>query len=300
MVFRPMLASDAVEKTIRYPKIMMPKIDGARGLFHERFSARSLKNFDNKHTQKRFSDPMYSGLDGELVLGSPTAENVCTETSSALRTHAGEPDINWHVFDYIGLSMLEAPYVNRLEAAAGIVEERVLSARNTGLKLVPWRLVKSHDEMLAWEEDLLELNYEGVILRDPMAPYKCGRSTAREQGLLRIKRFVEEDAIILGFEEAQENKNAAVVNELGLSKRSTHAGNMVGKGVVGTILAVTVKDNTEIRVGPGTLTHAARAEIFADQEKYIGKRFKYKHFPRGVKNKPRFPTFADWRADFDR
>jgi len=49
--------------------------------------------------------------------------------------------------------------------------------------------IKDLEEFKACEEKFLKEGYEGIMARSPHAPYKVGRSTLKEQGLLKIKRF---------------------------------------------------------------------------------------------------------------
>ena len=52
-------------------------------------------------------------------------------------------------------------------------------------------------------------------------------------------------------------------------------------------------------VGAGEMPHADRKKFFDNPELILGKIIKYKHFPKGVKDKPRFPTFKTFRDKAD-
>lgn len=297
-MIKPMRAEDAVLEKLRFPLIIQPKIDGVRAVYLDNFSARTLKPFANKHVRRVFSNPIFRGLDGELAADEPTHPDLCRMTTSAVTTIEGAPSLTWWCFDYVTEGTITLPYSDRLDWLKSKVYGDL--ADWVDVRFIPYEHCDSLDDLLVYEEAWLDAGFEGLIIRDPNGKYKQGRSTVREQGLLRLKRFIEEDAVILGFEEAEENLNEAKINALGRTERSSHQANKRGKGMVGTIIARDVKTGDEIRVGPGTLKHEERIAIFQQQDRYIGHQFKYKQFPKGRKDKPRFPTFFSWRPDFDK
>jgi DNA ligase 1 len=139
-----------------------------------------------------------------------------------------------------------------------------------------------------------------VMLRHrsgPKSRYKFGRSTAKEGTLLKLKRFTDDEAVIVGFEEELFNGNAAVVDELGHTKRSSHQENMVGKGRLGAMVCKT-RDGVEFRIGTGFVA-SQRQELWDTRSSLVGKLVKYKHFPIGAKTAPRFPVFLGFRSEID-
>jgi DNA ligase-1 len=76
-------------------------------------------------------------------------------------------------------------------------------------------------DILNFEHDTLTKAFEGIIIRDPHAPYKYGRSTKKEGGMLKLKRFCEAEGEIVGFTQLFHNNNPAEEDELGLTKRSS-------------------------------------------------------------------------------
>jgi DNA ligase-1 len=158
------------------------------------------------------------------------------------------------------------------------------------------KVIHNETELSAYEAECLELGYEGLILRDPNSKYKFGRGTAKEQIILKLKRFRDDDATIVGFEERNENTNEKTVNELGRSKRSSHQAGKVGRGDLGALLCDF--DGIKFAVGTG-FDDALRAEIWNNQAKYLGQLIKFKHFPIGVKTAPRHPVFISFRDRID-
>lgn len=309
---KPMLCCDWDEKKIRFPVIVMPKIDGVRGCnLDGKMTARSLKPHGNKYTTEFYSKPEYFGFDGELAAESETHPDLCRITTSAINTHEGEPFTLWWLFDYITPESIEWTYIDRLKVLTDIYHDM---PHLINLRLVPWKIVNDLEELLAFDDWCLDQGYEGTIGRDPQGKYKQGRATAKEASYWRIKRFVEEDAEVISIEEGQRNENEAQENELGKTFRSTHAENMVPNGHIGNIVCRVLKDVYDqhkkdklllakdqiITVSPGNMKADERRFYFENQNAIIGKTISFKFFPKGIKDKPRFPTFKSIRAESDK
>lgn len=294
----PMLACDWDESKVRFPVYVQPKIDGVRALnFSGKLTARSLKTHKNIHVTKLFSIPSCIGFDGEMAAASETDKSLCRITTSAVNTIQGEPYVLWHLFDYIGAGS-SLPYSERyqllLHKRDQLWKEGHPILRH--LRVVPSTLINSMSELVDFEDRFLTLGYEGVILRRPDSPYKHGRCTVNEGYLLRIKRFVDREAIVLSVEEGRKNENESVVNELGFASRSSHSENMIPNGMVGALICKDLESGETIKVAAGKMSHSERIFLFANQGDIIGKVIKYKTFLHGIKDKPRFPTFQCFRA----
>jgi len=292
MSLKPMLACDAVESRIQFPVIVQPKIDGVRmPRLLPYTTGRSLKPFGNKFTNERYSSPELLGLDGELVYGNVTDSDLCRKTSSATSSHNGSPETMWYVFDSVQDGEYDCRLYNQRQHAA---IHRIYALHDKGytyIKYVEHVLCASMEDLLYIESKFLEQGYEGVILRDPNGKYKSGRSTVREGGLLRIKRFVEDTATVVQLLEGETNNNEALTNELGQTYRTSHQENKVANGLLGSLLCET-KDGKMITVSAGSMTHEERKYYLENPTVMTGSIVVYKHFPIGVKNKPRFPTFV--------
>ena len=90
--------------------------------------------------------------------------------------------------------------------------------------------VSCEEDVLQYEKEFLEIGAEGVMLRSPTGPYKQGRSTLKEGYLLKVKQFTDAEARVIGFDEKMHNANEADVGELGQTKRSSHAENLIPTG----------------------------------------------------------------------
>jgi DNA ligase-1 len=310
---KPMLATDYVEDKLVFPLVAQPKIDGVRCLnIDGQFTGRSLKGHKNRFITERFSHPLLAGLDGEAAAEHECHPDLCRLTSSALSTIEGEPYILWHLFDDFSAELVDRPYLHRL----AMLQERY--ARLEGevphlwphLRVVPHIVVANLDQLLEVDSTFLAQGYEGTIVRSIKGKHKQGRSTVREGGLLRIKRFVDFEFRVHTVIEGEENQNEATINALGLTERSTHQENMVANGMIGAMLGTTlseVKDGdvvlfekgAEVRVGAGCLTHVQRRYYFENQDEFKRLIHKAKFFPKGIKDKPRFPTWKTFRPETD-
>lgn len=286
---KPMLAAPAGE-LIHLPALLSPKLDGIRCLIIDGVAVgRSLKPLPNKYVQKIFGRPELNGLDGELIVGQPTAKEVFQTTSSGVMSIEGEPEVMFHVFD----DFLETGgFQRRLHTA----HRRIKKAKCC--YPVDHHEILKADDLNQWEQDYLELGYEGVMLRHPNGPYKHGRSTAKEGWLLKVKRFEDSEARIIGFSELMHNANEAKRNELGHLERSSHKANKVGKQMLGALTVQDLKTKVEFDIGTG-FTEDQRRLLWATGDNLLGKVVKYKSQPTGVKEKPRFPVFLGFRDKVD-
>lgn len=285
---KPMLAVQADLDLLRYPLLASPKLDGVRALvdgYNRRLLSRSLKPIPNKHVHELLAKPLLHGFDGELIVGDPWSPTVYRDTVSAVMSHEGTPDVRFYVFD-----MWSTPhtYEQRWHELLRCTEPLSLP-----IDLVEQAVIEDRSELNRYEEACIEKGFEGVMLRDARAPYKFGRSTVKEGYLLKLKRFEDSEAVVIGVEEEMKNNNEAQTNELGRTKRSTAKDGLVGKGTMGALVVRDVKTGVEFNIGAG-FTAADRAQL-----DWVGKTVKYKYFPVGVKDKPRHPVYQGLRAAED-
>ena len=286
---KPMLASPA-GPVIPFPMLLSPKLDGIRCLIIDGVAVgRSLKPIPNKYVQLLFGHHEFNGLDGELIVGSPLAKEVFQVTTSGVMSIEGQPKVKFYVFDDF---MENGRFENRLRSALSRVK------KHTHFMPVRHDHVMSSSELDQWESDYLAAGYEGVMLRHPDGPYKYGRSTAKEAWLLKVKRFVDAEAKVIGYSEAQHNANEAKRNELGQLERSSHKAGKVGKQTLGALMVKDLKTGVEFDIGTG-FTESQRQLLWMTGDSLIGKVVKYKSQPTGVKDKPRFPVFLGFRDKVD-
>jgi DNA ligase-1 len=287
-MFRPMLAKDADLDLLRFPLLASPKLDGVRAIVIDGVvMSRSLKPIPNKFVQEQFSQLEH--FDGELIVGDPTSKTAYRDTVSNVMSHdKRDYDVTFFAFDHIEFTTI--PY----SARADRLHTRPGRPKNcVPLSQTP---IRTLEELYAHESQVLEDGFEGLILRDTQAPYKFGRSTTKQGYLLKLKRFIDAEAIVVGFEERQHNGNEATTNELGYTKRSSHAANKSGLGDLGAL--VVRYNGIEFNIGTG-FDAETRVDIWNNRAHYIGQLAKFKYFPIGIKDKPRHPVFLGWRDSID-
>lgn len=310
--FKPMLATDVDLEKLKFPCLVLPKIDGVRGLNCEgKFTGRSLKQFANLQVTRLFNGPRFDGFDGELAVSHETDPDLCRKTSSATSKVHGEYVWTWHVFDLCDPGVAHLPYKKRYEMMAQYVNEQQEKGLLMDLKVVPYNECNSIEEVLEWEATYLEMGYEGIIVRDPEFRYKHGRATQRENSYLRLKRFADAEGEVLRIIEGTSNENEAQTNELGQTFRSSHKENMVPNGMIGSYVVkmLTVPDGLpehiklevgdEMTVSAGKMTHEERLFYFQNPDKFIGEVTKFKFFLHGMKDKLRIPTHQCFRDRVD-
>lgn len=290
-LLKPMKGDDADLSRLVFPYMVTPKLDGHRCLIKDGVAYTSaMKQFPNQHIQNYFSSGQYDGLDGELVVGPATHPDVFKTTSSGVRRVAGEPDFTFHVFDRWDRPEWDAHtrYVSLEErgiASSGIVQR------------VPMAIIRTMLHLEAVEAVHLSDGYEGVMLRHPESPYKFGRSTVKENYLLKVKRFADAEAEIVGFVEQMKNNNVATTNELGRTKRSSAKAGKVGKDTLGALVVRALNGKyagVEFEIGTG-LDDAYRRIIWEAQDWYRGKVITFKYQDIGSYEKPRIPVFKGLR-----
>lgn len=294
--FKPLLAAPVEDlAALEYPLLASPKLDGVRAVIRNGVvTSRSLKPIPNKHVQALFGRPELEGLDGELMCGDPCGADVFRDTTSAVMSIEGTPDVQFHVFDLVPdddrawtFRAREIALTNKLERL-----------KPAGVVLVPQTEVTCATEVDAYEVLRLGQGYEGVMLRSPDGVYKHGRSTLKERTLLKLKRFADSEATILACVEQLHNANEAKRNALGQQERSSAKAGMRPMGVLGAFNVRDVKTGVEFDIGTG-FTAADRDELWKRRAELVGKIVKYKYFPTGSKDKPRFPVFLAFRDKRD-
>ena len=291
MTFKTMLAGKADPAKLKFPLLVSPKLDGVRAhVIDGVVVSRNLLPFKNPTIQERYGRSEYNGLDGEFMVGDPTDPAAFRQTG-VLNSHGGDiSKVVFHVFDDFTNPLYE--FQDRLDEAFS----RIL--HNPFFAPVLHTVTHTQEEIDRLEAEYLELGYEGAMLRSPWGPYKHGRSTTNEGYLLKLKRFEDSEAIVLGAEERMHNANEKTLVKNGKAARSSHKAGKVATGMLGAYLVRDIKTGVEFSVGSG-FTDAERIDLWDGTNLNIGKIIKYQYFPTGSKDKPRFPTFKGFRDPID-
>jgi len=251
--------------------LVFPKLDGIRACVVDgKLLSRTGKPIPNKELYARYSKPEYNGFDGELIFGEATAPDVFQRTTSAVMTHNGSADgVGYFVFD--DFSNPADEYMRRY---SNMMNRVALYDDIAWLNFFPAHNI---DALLSIEHYFVDRGYEGIILRKKDAPYKFGRSTVNEGGMVKMKRFDDAEAIVLDIQQLV-RQNGDVDETLG------------------AIVAKDVLTGVEFNVGTG-FTQQQRQEMWQQREALVGKVFTYKYFSAGMKYAPRFPVFYRFREE---
>lgn len=294
MIKRPMKGV-AVEhddfQRIRFPTWGFPKIDGFRCVLQEYPHTSRLSRFPNAHLHNALSGVVPSPhiLDGEVVVGKRRRGNVLQRTSSGVTSEHGTPDFTLWVFDAPGPGVFRKRYELAADLVASVDHDRI--------RLLRYQLLRNLEELKVYLDRMLALGYEGIVLRDPEGEYKEGKSTLRQQGMLKIKPFETAEGRIKGWFEEQENTNEAKREVTGKLKRSSSKKGKVAKGTLGGFILTDTKSGVEVRVGGGFTKEQRRLLwklIQSNPKALLNELVTYKKQKVGEKDKPRHPGFVDF------
>lgn len=287
---KPMLAVQAPSE-LTFPLYASAKLDGVRAVIqHGLCLSRKMIQIPNEYIQSVLGSDKLNGLDGELTVGPANAPDVMQRTMSAVMTRAGQPDFVYWVFDF--WTSPDMPYSERLQIMERADRDGAIGGP---IQLLQQTLVHNDAELRAYERATLEMGFEGVMVRKPRGLYKYGRSTAKEGHLLKVKRFVDGEAVVIGFTELMHNGNEATTDNTGASKRSTNSEGMVPMRTLGALNVMDCVTKALFSIGTG-FKEAERQHIWDNGSSYLGKIAVYKHFEQtGVKDAPRFPVFKGFR-----
>lgn len=262
---RPMLAETLTAQNIgqvRLPVYGSPKFDGFRAfIYNGTVMSRSFKPIPCMDVQSKFGK-LPNGWDGELIVGDPWGENCFGKTSSVVTTRdASAESVRFFVFD--DWSQPQAPFHARL-------------ARVSPDFRVSHELLENVEAIMNYEARRVAAGYEGIILRNPTAAYKFGRSTMTDQGMMKLKQFADYEGVVVGVEEMYHNTNPVKIDGQGYADRGSKKEGMVPAGVAGVLL-VDYKGQI-LRVSQG-LTQEMRVEFWNTPQ--IGKLARFKCPPGG-------------------
>ena len=296
-VFKPMLAphEDPIGypkffEDLRYPLVCSPKYDGVRCIVKGGIPlSRTGKELPSKQIKELFDK--FEHFDGELIVGEPTDFNVYNRTQSHVMSKSKpDADLRFYVFDYTHPDWLDAPFLERY----GYMQEMADFAPAI---LVEQHYITNKKTLLEYEEEMLEAGFEGIMMKASNGHYKQGRGTYKQGLIYKLKRFRDDEGLILDFVQGKSNQNTKERDELGYAKRSTAKAGMVLTETLGKFIVLF--DNMEIEVAPGAFTHAERTYIWKHKEAFRNRYLKFRHFAHGVKDMPRFPRAIGLRDIID-
>lgn len=302
MNMRPMLASTPTQEVLKKHLsetylYASRKLDGIRALTtNSGLVSRSLKLIRNEYIQETLKE-LPSGLDGELVVGSPSAADVFNKTTSGVMSSKGKPDFTYVVFDLWNSDRTYDLRYTRLINCMNLIRGKLRLADLGNFVLLSQVKITTINELDTIEELYLSYGYEGVIVRRPDTPYKFNRATNREGYLMKIKRYREAEAIITGVNQKFHNANEATINELGLTSRSSSKENKVPLEQVGSFEVRDLKEGWVFEVHG--FSHIDAAIWWVVRDSLVGKIVTYKYLAVGMKDVPRHPIFKGFRNPDD-
>lgn len=291
--FKPLLAIES-NKVTKQPveRFVSEKLDGIRCIIFGGVPyTRSLKTIPNRFIQAYVAEnaKRLEGVDCEIIVGERNAPDVFNKSTSGCMSFEGEPDFTLWAFDKYHPT---AKWSDRYSALKAMdLPDRV--------SILKHHLVKSQEQIDEFEAACLDKGCEGIMLRDGAGLYKHGRSGKILPALQKVKRFVDAEFQIIGWEPKYHNANEAMMNELGRTERSTAKEGMIALDTMGA-LTLTLNDGTVFSCGSG-FTDEMRVWLWQHREGLNGRWAKVKYFDNGPSgyNVPRFPIFLGLRDERD-
>jgi DNA ligase-1 len=302
-MFKPLLApnQDPLSypnyfKELQYPLLCSPKYDGIRCIIKNgKAYSRSGKLIPSQQVQEKLTKIEH--LDGEIIEGKSTDNDVYNRTQSHVMSQNRPGNISLYAFDYTHPDWLDKPFYQRLQKTTSEISEHYRQTLSFSYDIIQHDLINNFEELLRFEEICITEGFEGIMMRSPDAPYKQGRGTWREGIIYKLKRFQEDEALIIGFKEQLHNNNTLEKDELGYAKRSYSKDGLVSAGMVGSFYVDYL--GQELEIAAGSFTQEERKVIWQNQEKYLRKMLKFRFFLHGIKDKPRFPRATGFRDKRD-
>lgn len=249
------------------PYIVQPKYDGVRcrAVHTETGGYILLSSEENiiysvPHLNMTFDRlGLQAELDGELYCHGMSFEEILSITSRTVNIHSDSERIQFHLFDIVN----DQPQMCR-----SIMIENLRNLSNS-IQVAPFWLCENLDDVMRTFDKIINLGYEGIIVRHQLAPYERKRSTM----VMKFKPKKVDNYEIVGYEE-----------EISIDGRA--------KSSLGALRCKS-GDGNIFNIGTG-FSQEVRRSLWAEKETLIGKvaKVKYQHLTPG-RNVPRFPVFVE-------
>ena len=238
--------------------VMSQKYDGVRAIW----DGKKLKSRQGKEfcAPKSFISqlPPFS-IDGELYAGPGAFEKTASITARC--------DEDWGELEYL---IFDAPGVGG-DLPTRLAPLKDFLAKNQGsqIKIIEQIKIKSTKEAFDYLDKITAGGGEGVVVRDPNAPYKDGRQSS----IMKLKKFYDAECEVLSIKPRKDRNS-----------------------VVGSVECRDSKNTFKIGSGFGSLKICKRA---ATQENCLktGDIITYKYQNLTKNKKPRFGVFLRKRTD---
>jgi DNA ligase-1 len=285
---KPMKAEDFVDDELKFPYYASVKLDGYRTIVDEAVARTSSgAPIGNDFVREFLSHESLEGLDGELIVGAWNDKRAFHNTSGPVRRKVGEPDFRLFLFDdRTRPGDTFATRFSMLKHRASVIQSRHKRPIESRIEVIPQTLVHNREELARFEEAAILAHFEGVMLTAPEGHYKFGRSTLNENLRLKVKRFVTEEAQIVGYvEQLRTPEGGTIANE--------HT------GMVGAFKVHSAKWG-DFDIQATSLSFKERKEAFDNfGAMYNGQIASFEYFPHGTIDRPRHGIFRGIRGKED-
>lgn len=291
----PMLAHTARAdlSDVTYPCVLQPKYDGIRAVWWGPAGplvSRNLKPIRNAALASRVGGlpaPPWA-MDGELLPRYAPTRDPFGRTQSLVKKDGELDELSYYIFD----AMTDDPYLRRHQLLNDWLYKNARRELAEGLiRVVPCRVVTSVEEFTEFECAAVGHGWEGVMVRQGTPGYESGK---RSRSLLKVKRFEDSEAVVLGYECMYTNENPKTTDALGHAKRSSSKALKFPLQLLGTLRCRLLPDGTEFNLGTGW-SMEERADLWEARDTLVDRTLTFKHQPSGAAEAPRFPTFLRWR-----
>lgn len=240
-------------------KIIETKLDGVRVLTFIRSkddikmysrNGRELTNFTHIINELKNIYPFKEGeeyvLDGEIM--SASFRDLMTQVNRKHDVNAADAILN--VFDLIPMQdfisgKCNVPQGVRIMILKHLIDCRFSTIVTLGGEIVDLDTPEGQNRLTEINSLAIAGGYEGIMLKDPLAPYECERSSA----WLKMKPFIELTMEVIGVEE----------------------GSGKYKGTLGALICSCNEDGKDIIVNVGSgLKDSEREEMWSVKEDLIG------------------------------
>lgn len=304
---------------IIYPQLASTKMDGFRLLNYcgEQLVSPALKPFPNQEMNEHLKELLQFCKVARIVTDGEFWSPECTfqELQSIVRSH--NKPIPDHVKYYIFDTMSEENWNNGTEMPFICRYLEAMQTMNFGncIPVEHYYMMNSTEAQDKFDA-AIEAGEEGIILRQPTAKYKHGRTTENQDGMWKFKEFVTHDAVIVGFEQAERMRDgiARTMDAQGKLERTYRQEDYTPIDMVGAFIVENVPfeggigyGNTsfsgspkQFKVKPGK-GHDNEWKRCAWYQRLVlmGKHVEYRYMPHGTLNKPRIGSLVRMRPDLD-
>jgi len=272
---------------LKFPVICQPKLDGlrARCIFSEN---KDSKNYAKLYTRnklelrflenvkaelsvfRKYMDENYD-LDGELYIHEIPRWTIQSFVMGKSK-HPRNDEVNYYIFDII---MPETSTESRIKTLYEIFENARFECEFRNIKLVHNSYVNSELHLHKYMETMLDLGYEGLIIRhSEFLGQKSFYKGKRNCNLIKFTTSKESEDLILDVISGESGKGT---NDLAIFMMQMESG----------------KTFTIVPRG----THEERREFFINKDKLVGLKYCYKYRELSDDGIPQFPVGIDFRYD---